>query len=214
VRWTVVIPVKAAPVAKSRLRAATRSAHAHAQLTAAIRSDTFAAATDAASVGRVVVVTDRQQAAPLSAPPGSHLLVQRSPGLNRALAEAAGYAACQWPDDGIALLVGDLPALRAADLDAALSRAARHGLAFVADADGQGTTLLTARPGLALRPQFGTGSAARHAASATVVEAAAGLRRDVDTDADLVAAVALGVGAATAAVLGIDPGHRSPAVAG
>lgn len=212
-RWTVVIPVKAAPVAKSRLRSATRSARAHALLTEAIRSDTIAAAIDATGVGRVVVVTDRQQAT-LSVPPGSQLIVQRSPGLNRALAEAAGHAARQWPDDGIALLVGDLPALRAADLDAALSWAGRHDLAFVADADGQGTTLLTARPGLAPRPQFGTGSAARHATSATPLEATAGLRRDVDTDADLAAAVALGVGPATAGVLGIDPGHRPQAVAG
>jgi 2-phospho-L-lactate guanylyltransferase len=213
VRWTVVVPVKAAPMAKSRLRSATRSAHAHTQLTAAIRSDTLAAASDAASVGRVLIVTDRQQAT-VPAPPGSHLLVQRSPGLNNALAEAAGYAARRWPDDGIALLVGDLPSLRAADLDAALSRAARHGVAFVADAEGVGTTLLTARPGFAPHPRFGSGSAARHAEAATAVEAPAGLHRDVDTDADLVAAVALGVGPATAAVLGIDPGHGSRAVAG
>jgi 2-phospho-L-lactate/phosphoenolpyruvate guanylyltransferase len=213
VRWTVVVPVKAAATAaKSRLRGATRSARAHAELTAAIRSDTLAAASDAASVGRVLIVSDRQQAMLPAGP--SHLIVQRSPGLNRALAEAAGYAARRWPDDGIALLVGDLPALRPADLEAAWADAAAHPLAFVADADGLGTTLLTAKPGLLPRPQFGAGSAARHAQSATALEAAAGLRRDVDTDTDLVAAVALGVGPATAAVLGLDPGHGSQAVAG
>jgi 2-phospho-L-lactate/phosphoenolpyruvate guanylyltransferase len=214
VRWTVVVPVKAAPAAKSRLRAATRSTHAHAELTAAIRTDTLAAASDAASVGQVLIVSDRQQALLPAGPGDSHLIVQRSPGLNRALAEAAGYAARRWPDDGIALLVGDLPALRAADLDAVLADAAGHRLAFVADADGLGTTLLTATPGLLPRPQFGAGSAARHAQSATALEAAPGLRRDVDTDADLVAAVALGVGPATAAVLGLDPGGGSQAVAG
>jgi 2-phospho-L-lactate/phosphoenolpyruvate guanylyltransferase len=214
VRWTVVVPVKAASAAKSRLRKATGSSHAHAELTAAIRTDTLAAASEAASVGRVLIVSDGPPMMLLAAPGGSQLIVQHSPGLNRALTEAAGYAARRWPDDGIALLVGDLPALRAADLDAALSRAARHEFAYVADAEGLGTTLLTARPGLLPRPRFGAGSAARHAQSATAVEAAAALRRDVDTDVDLAAAVALGVGPATADVLGIDPGHRSQAVAG
>jgi 2-phospho-L-lactate guanylyltransferase len=214
VRWTVVVPVKAAPAAKSRLRAATGSARAHAELTAAIRTDTLAAASAAASVGQVLIVTDRRQAPRAAGPGASHLLVQHSPGLNAALAEAAGYAARRWPQDGIALLVGDLPALRAADLDAALAEAAGHRLAFVADADGLGTTLLTAKPGVLPRPQFGAGSAARHAQSATALDAAPGLRRDVDTDADLLAAVALGIGPATATVLGLDPGRGSQAVAG
>ena len=69
------------------------------------------------------------------------------------------------------------------------------------DAAGTGTTLLTARPGVALAPAFGVGSAARHAADSVALEGGGGLRNDVDTAADLVAAGALGLGAATAAAL-------------
>ncbi len=77
------------------------------------------------------------------------------------------------------------------------------GRAFVADAEGTGTTLLVAAPGVTLDPRFGGGSAARHAASgaAALDGEWPGLRRDVDTPADLAAALALGVGPATRAAL-------------
>ena len=95
--------------------------------------------------------------------PGS-TLVQTSAGLNGALRDGAAFAAEQWPDDGIAALVGDLPALRA-------GRARRRAATQPALTDppssptraGQGTTLLAVRPGAVLQPRFGAGSAARHA---------------------------------------------------
>jgi 2-phospho-L-lactate guanylyltransferase len=112
----------------------------------------------------------------------------------------------------VAVLLGDVPALRARDLDAALDVAARHPLAYVPDAEGTGTTLATAREGEALDAHFGQDSAARHAAAGfadLVAEhpgaIAPGLRRDVDTAAELREAVALGVGARTSAVLRILP---------
>ena len=83
----------------------------------------------------------------------------------------------------------------------ALSRAATHPRAFVADASGLGTTLLTALPGLALSPQFGLDSARRHAETAVALPAPAGLRLDVDTAADLESARELGLGPATRAAL-------------
>lgn len=112
----------------------------------------------------------------------------------------------------VAVLLGDVPALRAGDLDAALDAAARHPLAYVPDAEGTGTTLATARAGEPLDAHFGQDSAARHAAAGfadLVAEhpgaIAPGLRRDVDTAAELREAVALGVGARTSAVLRILP---------
>lgn len=108
----------------------------------------------------------------------------------------------------VAVLLGDLPAMRAGDLDAALEAAARHPLAFVPDAEGTGTTLATARAGVAFAPHFGADSAARHAAAGFTDLAAAdpgaiapGLRRDVDTAAELREAVALGVGPHTTEVV-------------
>ena len=99
------------------------------------------------------------------------------------------------PDVAVAAMCADLPSLRAEDLTDALSA----GLTprwFVADAPGTGTTLLAAGPGVDLEPHFGAGSARRHEESgaAPVRAEVATLRRDVDTEDDLAAARALGVG--------------------
>ena len=158
-QWTVIIPVKVLPHAKSRLAAASVDDAAHARLVTAMRRDTADAARQAAPVARVLVVADR------GGEPTADL-VQSAPGLNQAVSEAARFATQRWPADGIAALVGDLPALRSQELAAALGDAADHPSVFVADAAGTGTTLLTARPGVALRPAFGPESAALHARQA------------------------------------------------
>jgi 2-phospho-L-lactate guanylyltransferase len=90
--------------------------------------------------------------------------------------------------------------LRSQELAAALADAADHPRAFVADAAETGTTLLTARPGVPLRPAFGRGSAARHARHAVAVSGGPGLRTDVDTVEDLSRAELLGFGLSTRSV--------------
>ncbi|HEX8632478.1 MAG TPA: 2-phospho-L-lactate guanylyltransferase, partial [Catenuloplanes sp.] len=98
----------------------------------------------------------------------------------------------------------DLPALRPAELSAALRAAARRpARRFVADAAGTGTVLLTAPPGTQLQPRFGADSAAAHAASGAVPLGGDwwSLRRDVDTVDDLRAAAALGLGGHTRRLL-------------
>jgi 2-phospho-L-lactate guanylyltransferase len=112
--------------------------------------------------------------------------------------------------EGVAVLLGDLPALRPADLLAALHAAAAHLLAVVPDADGTGTVLLTAREGH-LEPAFGSGSAARHTAAGhqRLELDLPHLRTDVDDDASLRAARRLGVGTATETVL-TGPGATLP----
>ena len=102
---------------------------------------------------------------------------------------------------GVAALAADLPALRPEELAAALDAATRAGTrSYVPDADGTGTVLLAARAGTDLNPRFGPGSAAAHARSGALPLAGdwPGLRRDVDTPADLAAALGLGVGRYTA----------------
>jgi 2-phospho-L-lactate guanylyltransferase len=193
VQWTVLVPLKALPAAKSRLVGFSGDAGAHARLVEAIRDDTLHAARSANGVARIVRIGDTAAV--------EHEVLQRRPGLNAALAEGAQHARARWPIDGIAALVGDLPALTPAELDETLAAAARHETAFVADTDGTGTTLLTARPGAGLRPRFGPGSAARHAAGAVGLPAGPGLRHDVDTADDLRAALLLGVGPRTLAAV-------------
>lgn len=209
-RWTLLVPLRMLPAAKSRL-AATLHEDEHGVLVRAIRTDTLHAAGAAAPVARVVVVTDGDGVHP----DADVVVVQSAPGLNGALRDGAAHAASHWPADGIAALVGDLPALRPEELAAALAAAAGHARSFVPDADGTGTTMLAARPGTALDPRFGPGSAARHRATAAALTAGPGLRHDVDTVEDLHAARRHGVGPATRAALermhdGIDGVVSSP----
>lgn len=191
-RWTVLIPMRALPSAKSRLLVSL-PADLHADVVEAIRADTLAAVLAARPVARIVVISDAAGA--------GVSLVQASPGLNGALRDGAEFAVQRWPGDGLAALVGDLPALQGIELAAALDAAARHPRSYVADASGTGTTLLTALPGTCLDPRFGVGSAARHAAVAAALDAGAGLRQDVDTAADLAAAALVGLGPRTAALV-------------
>ncbi|SFL48807.1 2-phospho-L-lactate guanylyltransferase [Geodermatophilus ruber] len=199
--WSVVIPAKRLAVAKTRLTPLPDglSGSAHAELVLALLADTVAAALAAPAVTGVVVVTDDPAAAAVVTGLGARTVPDEPDrGLNPALAHgarAAGGAA-------VAALSSDLPALRPEELSAALTAAVSAPRCFVADAQGTGTTLLTAT-GVELAPAFGAGSAARHRTGGALPLTGAwpGLARDVDTPEDLRAAVALGVGRHTAALL-------------
>jgi 2-phospho-L-lactate guanylyltransferase len=194
--WLVVIPAKRLPAAKDRLRGAVPDPH-HPDLALALLKDTVAAAMPAAEV--VVVTADPVVAAAVRAL-GAAVAPDPGGGLNAALA----YGADTWAGPGRcrAALTGDLPALTPRVLADALA-AVRTGRAFVPDATGTGTVLLGATAGVPLDPCFGGASAAAHLASgaALVGGAGAALRRDVDTPADLTAALALGPAPHTRALL-------------
>jgi 2-phospho-L-lactate guanylyltransferase len=202
VRWSVVVPVKRLDQAKSRLSA---RAGAHREdLALALAHDTVEATLACPLVCRVVVVTDDPRVAGAVGRPRV-LVVPDLPdrGLNPALEHGAGRATQDAPGHGVVALAADLPALRAAELSVALGEAAAHPTAFVADAEGTGTTLLTARPGVSLRPRFGRDSRARHLAAGAVELAVAGVtsvRRDVDTEEDLDEALRMGAGPRTVGV--------------
>ena len=199
IEWTVVIPVKGAPAAKSRLAPAVPD-DARAVLARAFALDTVAAALAAASVARVLVVGDDPSLAGdaefVPEPTGEGAKHGLLPAIRHAIAQARAERSV-----AVAVLLGDLPALRPEELDQALVEAARHPLAFVRDADGTGTTLATATPGVAFEPRFGTDSAARHAAAGFVELTASdlpGLTRDVDTVDGLETVLHHGVGDHTA----------------
>jgi 2-phospho-L-lactate/phosphoenolpyruvate guanylyltransferase len=201
--WSVVVPAKRLALAKTRLRPVTDGPAAvpHAELVLALLADTVAAAVTCAPVGEVVVVTDDPAAVGVVRALGAGTVGDEPDrGLNPALAHGARSARLT----AVAALSSDLPALRPAELAAALAAAAdAGGRCLVPDAGGTGTTLLTA-VGAPLDPRFGAGSAAAHRASGARPLAGnwPGLAQDVDTEADLRAALALGVGPATAALAG------------
>ena len=194
--WSVVMPVKVLAQAKSRL--AGLAGPRRGELALALACDTVTAVLGCDAAARVIVITDDQVAGGTLRRLGA-LVVPDQPrdGLNAALRHGAALAAARWPGSGTAALSADLPALRPAELGQALAAAAAWPTAFVADAPGDGTTLYTAVPGAAFRPAFGLASRARHAADGAAelqLPGIPGLRRDVDTPADLRAAAALGLG--------------------
>ncbi len=196
--WTVVMPVKRLGEAKSRLRGALPGVP-HEELALALAADTLHAARACPAVGRVLVVTDDPRVTAAATAAGAGVVTDPGGGLNAAFRHGAAVAG---PRAAVAGVTADLPALRPAELAAAL-RTTEGVRGFVADAPGGGTVLLAAPAGVPLAPRFGPGSAGAHAASGALplVGDWPSLRRDVDIAADLAAAAGLGVGPRTGALL-------------
>ncbi|MGY2875489.1 2-phospho-L-lactate/phosphoenolpyruvate guanylyltransferase [Marmoricola sp. URHA0025 HA25] len=195
-RFSLLVPVKNGHGAKTRL--AGMEADGRGDLMAAFARDAISAARRTPLV-EVYVVGDASALRELGRELDVPIVADEGDGdLNQALRRAAARVAM--PGRGVAVMLGDLPCLRTDDLELALSR---DGRAYVADASGTGTTLLLTPPGAELDPHFGRDSARAHAASgaAHVAGELSSLRLDVDTSDDLDDALALGVGAHTAAAL-------------
>ncbi len=213
-RFRVIVPARGA-AGKTRLQAPTGVDHA--ELARALALDTIEAARHAWHVAEILVVTpdvhladalpasvrvvpEPSDEGPVSNTGGTGATVKVNVRDGLLAAVRAGLAGCprQAPT---AVLLGDLPALRCGELDAALGAAqvviegAGSAAAFVADAAGTGTVLLVGARAADLRPRFGAMSATAHARSAARLRGAwPGLRRDVDDARDLAEAVRLGVG--------------------
>lgn len=207
--WQVIIPVKRTEQGKSRL--ANFAGRLRADLAYAIALDTISAAIAATGVSRLLVVSDDERVRGEAVRLGAQVVADVGGGLNAALRSGADAAVTLDPDAPIAALQGDLPALRPADLAAALELAGRHDRAFVSDAEGTGTALLTARSRPLFTPAFGSGSSRAHRqrgfveldVASDVTSADRGwrsLRRDVDTDTSLREAATVGLGVRTQAV--------------
>ncbi|KOG34839.1 2-phospho-L-lactate guanylyltransferase [Streptomyces resistomycificus] len=202
-QWTLVIPLKPLARAKSRL-SDTAADGLRPGLALAFAQDTVAAALACPVVKDVAVVTDDDLAGRELGALGAHIVPDEpAGGLNAALSHGARRVRAARPESAVAALNADLPALRPLELARVLEAAAEFPRAFLPDAAAIGTTLLAARYGAELLPAFGVDSRARHRASGAAeidLGAVDSVRQDVDTGADLRAALALGVGPRTAAV--------------
>jgi 2-phospho-L-lactate guanylyltransferase len=201
VAWRVLVPLKQSLTAKSRLLGTTRSDADHAELVHAMQLDTLDAVLALSTHPLLAGVAVVAQQLRVRLPTEIERLPDAGGGLNAALAAAAADLAGRYPRDGVVALVGDLPALRSAELLDALAQADQHRRSFVRDLAGTGTTLLAAASGTELNPLFGPDSASRHATSgAAELLAGQSLRADVDSAEDLRRCLELGAGLLTSQV--------------
>ncbi|MEU5977277.1 2-phospho-L-lactate guanylyltransferase [Streptomyces sp. NPDC047315] len=212
-RWSLVVPLKPLALAKSRLAGAAGGIP-RPQLALAFAQDTVAAALTCSEVRDVAVVTDDPVAGAELSALGARIVPDLpAAGLNAALAHGARAVRSVRADAAVAALNADLPALRPSELARVLSYARGFSRAFLPDAAGIGTTLLTATEGVELRPAFGGPSRRRHSASGAVeipLGDVVSVRQDVDAPTDLTAALALGVGPRTTALLAPCPAAPCP----
>ena len=204
----VIIAVKRLAVAKTRLSQLFPGA-ARERVVLAMLVDTIAAARAVPDVTSVTVVTPDRDAAAAARELGAIVVDDPTPPrhpdpLNNAVREAGHtVGAAAGGAVNIAVVQGDLPALRADELSRALGAARAHPRSFVADRHGTGTAALFAF-GVPLDPRFGARSAARHRDAGAVELSGTwpGLRCDIDTPDDLDEACRLGIGPATSDAIG------------
>jgi len=200
--YGIVVPAKPPAVAKSRLL--DLGDEARRDLVVAFAADTIIAALQSPVVDVVLAVTDDVAFADHLAALGAEVIPDgAADDLNGSLLQAAAELHRRWPRLHIAAVCADLPAMRSAELTRALSAAPSHLQSFVADTERVGTTVLVAPSLEVFLPRFGVDSRAAHLADGAIeidVVDIETLRRDVDTAADLAAAIRLGVGARTATV--------------
>lgn len=196
----LIIAVKRLANAKTRL-SPVFTAGTRERVVLAMLVDTITAARAVSALHSITVVTPDETAAAAAHELGAAVLPDPTPAsdpdpLNSAIRAACAAVVVETPN--IAVLQGDLPALQSLELDEALTRARSHHRSFVADRHASGTAALFAF-GSPLDPRFGSDSARRHRDSGAVelTPLWPGLRCDIDTPDDLVAAQRLGVGAAT-----------------
>jgi 2-phospho-L-lactate/phosphoenolpyruvate guanylyltransferase len=205
-KWSLVVPFKGGPGAKSRLQGnrgpGTIGPGLRRELALGFLGDTVTAAAGAASVGCVFIVSS-DPAAVMDAP-NIRILPDPGQGLNAAIAAGFAFARSLNTGNPVAAVTADLPCLTAADLDYALRLAKHRQLAVVPDRHGTGTTMVSALPGVPIRPLFGHHSRDAHLLaghSLLAIPYHSTLRADVDTLGDLAAAIQRGVGEHTWAAL-------------
>lgn len=183
----VIVPVKPARAAKSRL-AADLDGEARARLVRAMLTDVLAAIRGAHD-GPVLVVSSDGSYDAIVGRFDATRLPDRDAGYNAAVALALGSP--EVAAAGAALVIpADQPRARAADVAAVIEAIATHEVVLVPALDG-GTGALGLRPPGAITPAFGEESAASHRAAAAAAGGALAeleaesLRHDVDTIDDL-----------------------------
>ncbi len=209
--WHLVVPVKNTARGKSRLT--PPDGVDRAALALAMALDTIEVVLQVVPADQVVLVTDDPVVRANAEAMSVTAIDDPGRGLNPAIEAGLAHLVRTSPGAAGAVLLGDLPALTAQALYDGLRACAATESSVVPDESGEGTVLLTHHDAARLVPRFGTGSAARHSRSATVLSLPLpALRTDVDDSEALHRALALGVGPRTTGLL--DPGSTDHSAKG
>jgi 2-phospho-L-lactate/phosphoenolpyruvate guanylyltransferase len=161
---STIIPVKALPLAKSRLGALLSGPERRA-LVLAMLGDVLAAVGAARSIDHVGVISADSTVLALAVARGAQALPDHAHDLNAALTQAAAHFAARGAAAVLAL-PADIPLVQSREIDDLIAtQATPRGMAIAPSRDG-GTNALLAWPPLALPFLFGVGSRARHLAAA------------------------------------------------
>jgi len=188
-----VVPVKALPDSKSRLRRDIPGP-AVERLAAAMLEDLLAALRRVPAVARVAVVTPDAGVAAVARRAGVIALVRDDPGLNAAI-EAGARAVTDGPEDGALVVLGDVAGASAEEIARLIAALDGPGVALAPSRDGGSSALLRV-PRDAIAAGFGPNSAKVHReraerAGVRFVEVSLpSLAIDVDQRADLEALIA------------------------
>lgn len=189
-RATAILPVKRFGAAKSRLSGAA-SVEARAALAEAMLADVLAALAGTDALDRVLVVSGEPLAQAAARRAGAEVIDDATDSGHSRAALLGVAAATELGAVCVALLPGDCPLLRAAELDAALAEIEPGTVGVIPDRHGSGTNGLLLAPPAAIEPAFGPGSRERHLELARdaglgprVVEIPS-LALDLDTGEDL-----------------------------
>lgn len=217
-RWSAIVPVKSPGNGKSRVIATANGRFTAGPIALAFALDTIEAIAACALVENVFVISDDESIrADLANVSASLILesheVRARTGhdrLNAAIGQADLVIRRDWPNRPTFAITSDLPALRSSELTQVLREAAgsadAYALgAYLADASGTGTSMVTAGPAVALSPMFGEDSAASHRRRGLrpLATSAPTVRSDIDTYEDLIAALQRGVGPRTARIVAL-----------
>jgi 2-phospho-L-lactate guanylyltransferase len=154
-----LVPVKALSASKSRLAARAGRADVR-ELSLAMMGDVLEALLAVRGLSGVAVVTPDREVAAAARAAGAAALLRDDGGLNPSI-EAASAELAPAPGDGVLVVLGDVAALAARDVELLLEAGAAGGVALAPSRDG-GTSALLRIPRDAIPARFGEGSAKRH----------------------------------------------------
>jgi 2-phospho-L-lactate/phosphoenolpyruvate guanylyltransferase len=191
IRVPIIIPVKSFDLAKQRLSGILQPSQ-RAALARTMLIDVLAIVASAVPPPNVIVVTSSPEASSIARRAGAQVLREAaSSDLNAAIRAASGHITVQ-DAGGFLVVPADIPEITIAVIEEAFALLEPDRSLVIAPAisDG-GTNLLACRPPLAILPEFGVASFARHLAAgeraglACHVLNSPELGRDIDRPEDL-----------------------------